>query len=90
MWRDRAVLRVLLAVAAGTFAVAVSFQLGRSSAHESVWPQPLAALMTRGRVRFSPVSSPGSPVQPELLAAALAAANENGAVMLAVRALSAP
>ena len=78
-------LRTLLAVAAGTFAAAMCFQLGRSTAHESAWPQPLAALVGAARMRFSPANSSGSPVQPELLLAALAAANENGALMLAVR-----
>ena len=87
-------LRILLLAVVGSLATGVCMQLGRLIVFASAWPQPLTDVMARTGVQFS--ASNGSeqfsrgirsvhPVQRELLTAALAAANADGAIMLVVR-----
>ena len=90
MWLNPVLLRTVLAIALGTLAAAgICLRLGRPTAYGPLWPPHMISLAGGGgcaeRLRFARTNFTGGPVQPELLKAALAAANENGALMLAVR-----
>ena len=98
MIMDPAVMRTLLVVAVGTLAAGICFLLGRSTAHIDIVmlarPYPVAAFKGghtyAARLRTSPLDVSGGRMQPELLTAARAAANEDGALLLVVRAMGNP
>ena len=86
MWLDSAVLQSLTSLAIWTLAAGMAFLLGRSTARGGasfMQPLPLRA-DARAQTRL-PVGAAGSAIQQELLAAAQAAANADGALILAVR-----
>ncbi len=84
MWLDSTVLQSLATLATCTLVAGMAFLLGRSNAPGGAYSQALSPRFN-AQTPFFPAGAAGSPIQRELLAAAQAAANEDGALILAVR-----
>ena len=85
MWLDSAVVQSLTSLAIWTLAAGMAFLLGRSTAPGAAFQLQLSP--RSGARAQAPLPAAGSPpIQRELLAAARAAANADGALILAVSA----
>ena len=81
---DSTIVQSLTSLAIWTLAAGMAFLLGRSTAPGAAYSLALSPRF-HAQAALSPAGVVGSPIQRELLAAARAAANEDGALILAVR-----